>query len=171
MIDLQAILTYLTLISVPVGVFYHIMTLNNTRKNQRLQLETRQAQLFMQLYQEFSSVGFVKQMNEVRFRWSYTEDMDFDEWFASAEKSDEVDSLFSTVYFFEGLGVLVKKGLIDAELVDDLMSAQIIGIWERLLPLTNNFRRTLGPQAGEWYEYLYDEIKPIYLKQHPEPEA
>jgi hypothetical protein len=43
MIDLQTVLTYLTLISVPVGVFYHIMTLRNTRKNQQLILETRRA--------------------------------------------------------------------------------------------------------------------------------
>ena len=52
MIDLQTLLTYLTLISVPFGVFYHIMTLNNTRKNQQMQLETRQAQLFFNLYME-----------------------------------------------------------------------------------------------------------------------
>jgi hypothetical protein len=50
MVDVQTVLTYLTLISVPVGVAYHIMTLNNTRKNQQQQLETRQATLFMQMY-------------------------------------------------------------------------------------------------------------------------
>jgi hypothetical protein len=50
MINIQALLTYLTLISIPVGVTFHIMTLNNTRKNQQQQLETRQAQLFMQMY-------------------------------------------------------------------------------------------------------------------------
>jgi hypothetical protein len=45
MTDIQTALTYLTLISVPVDVFYHIMTLRNTRRNQELQLETRHAQL------------------------------------------------------------------------------------------------------------------------------
>jgi hypothetical protein len=49
-LTLQTLLTYLTLISVPVGVFYHIMTLRNTRRNQELTLETRQAQMFMQIY-------------------------------------------------------------------------------------------------------------------------
>ncbi len=58
MIDLQTILTYLTLISVPVGVIYHIMTLRNTRKNQLLQLETRQTQLYMQVLNKVSSLEF-----------------------------------------------------------------------------------------------------------------
>ena len=55
MIDLQTILTYLTLISIPIGVLYHIMTLRNTSKNQQLQLESRQIQLYMQLLDRFAS--------------------------------------------------------------------------------------------------------------------
>ena len=38
------------------GFTYYVLTVKNTRKNQQLQLETRQAQLFMQIFQEFSSV-------------------------------------------------------------------------------------------------------------------
>jgi len=51
MANLETLLTYLTLISVPIGVFYQILMLKNTRKNQEMQLEARQAQLFMD-YQE-----------------------------------------------------------------------------------------------------------------------
>ena len=46
MVDTQTVLTYLTLISVPVGVAYHILTLRN-------QSRTRQAQLFMQLFDRY----------------------------------------------------------------------------------------------------------------------
>ena len=45
LVSLQTLLTYLTLISVPIGVFYHIMTLRNTRKNQQLILESRRARV------------------------------------------------------------------------------------------------------------------------------
>jgi hypothetical protein len=71
MVDIQNVLTYLTLISVPVGVFYHIMTLNNTRKNQQLQLETRQTQLFMNLYETWRSPDFRKRSNFVNFQVEY----------------------------------------------------------------------------------------------------
>jgi hypothetical protein len=46
--SLQSALTYLTLISVPVGIFYHIMTLRNQNKN-------RQAQLFINLYSTYAT--------------------------------------------------------------------------------------------------------------------
>ena len=77
---LQTLLTYLTLISVPVGVFYHIMTLRNTGKNQEMQLETRQAQLFMQIYQEMSSPEHYKRSDELlHMEWTtgttFTENM------------------------------------------------------------------------------------------------
>ena len=39
-VSLQTLLTYLTPISIPVGVIYHIMTLRNTRKNKQPQLKT-----------------------------------------------------------------------------------------------------------------------------------
>jgi hypothetical protein len=50
-VSIQTMLTYLTLISVPVGVFYHIMTLRN-------QSRTRQVQLFMQIYNRWTDPIF-----------------------------------------------------------------------------------------------------------------
>ena len=70
-ITLQTLLTYLTLISVSVGVFYHIMTLRNTRKNQELQLETRQAQLFMQVYRHYTDRDWLRQQQEVQWLFEY----------------------------------------------------------------------------------------------------
>jgi len=59
MMDVETLINLLALISIPIGVFYHIMTLNNTGKNQELTikaqnhaLETRQAQLFMNIYNQ-----------------------------------------------------------------------------------------------------------------------
>ena len=70
-VSIQTLLTYLTLISVPVGVFYHIMTLRNTRKNQELQLETRQTQLFMEIYKTYASKQFQKDLEQMRYVWEF----------------------------------------------------------------------------------------------------
>jgi len=59
-VNLQTVLTYLTLISVSVGVFYHIMTLRNTRKNQQLQLETRQINTYLTFTSARSGIAVVK---------------------------------------------------------------------------------------------------------------
>jgi hypothetical protein len=62
--------------------------------------------------------------------------------------------------FFEGVGILLHKKLIDIELVDDLFSSPIIMIWEKTLPITKALREYFKrPQLSEWFEYLYNEMK------------
>ena len=63
--------------------------------------------------------------------------------------------------FFEGLGVLVKKGLIDIELVEDLLSQRIIWYWETVhQPMIKDTRRiTDDPTQYDSFEYLYHEMR------------
>ena len=133
--DIQSILTLLTLISVPVGVFYNIMTLRNTRKNQELQLETRQAQLFMQVYNRWCDPSFAKQYSMARYR--YMQDIDellkavFDPYNPEAHIPFHVLG-----QFFEGIGMLVRKGLVDFNLVENLLSTRIIPLCASTMLLT-----------------------------------
>ena len=62
--------------------------------------------------------------------------------------------------FYEGLGVLVKKGLIDIELVEDLFSKRIIWHWERHAPAFLHARKILDdPTQYDGIEYLYNLMK------------
>ena len=75
-----------------------------------------------------------------------------------------------TLYtFFEGIGVLVKKGLIDVELVEDLFSQRIIWIWEQCLQPSLNWARKItdDPSQYDHTEYLYNELM-RYIEEHPE---
>jgi hypothetical protein len=59
----------------------------------------------------------------------------------------------------EGLGVLVKRGLIDVDLLYDMMYGSIIGVWEKFLPvITETRRRSDLPNLYEDIEYLYEEM-------------
>ena len=186
MIDLQTILTYLTLISVPIGVFYHIMTLRNTRKNQQLQLETRQTQLFMNLYETWRNVQYRKQWLELmHLKWTDWEDFRGKYGLYSGEAHPELLTFQSQMSFFDGIGVLVKKGLIDIGYVHELLYTTIMWTWEKNQPLVEGFRRVVTPwedhlrvvrvETGEEiypeiyknFEYLYDELM-NYIEEHPE---
>jgi hypothetical protein len=76
----------------------------------------------------------------------------------------DVMSLF---FFFEGIGVLVKKGLIDIELVEDLFSRRIIWFWENHMALrvdgirrVDQYRRDMNdPTQYDSWEYLYNLMK------------
>ena len=121
MVDYQTISIVFTGLSISLAAFYYISTLRNNEKTQRQQLETRQAQLFMSLYQTFSSPEFIKNWDHVNWR------MEFEDWEASFNKihpkknPEERAIWFSVAAFFEGVGVLVRRELIDLSLVDDLL--------------------------------------------------
>jgi len=62
--------------------------------------------------------------------------------------------------FFEGLGVQVKKWLVDIELAEDLFSRRIIWHWEHHLPLFQTARkRANDPTQYDSIEYLYNLMK------------
>ena len=157
-VSLQTLLAYLTLISVPVGVLYHIMTLRNTRKNQELQLETRQAQLFMQIYQEMSSPEHYKESNELlTMEWE-----DFDDYYRKygSENNPEAYALRSSMWYrLNGVGLLVKAGLIDVDRVYDLMSETILWQWEKWGDIIIRIREQFNvPGYMDGFEFIADEM-------------
>jgi hypothetical protein len=95
---------------------------------------------------------------------------DFDDYLSKIDVNPELyDKGRSLGSFYEGIGVLVSRNLIDPFIVDDLMSNAILRYWEKYEPIMAEIRvRENYPQAGEWAEYLYNVIKPIVDRQHPE---
>ncbi|MFX0170255.1 MAG: hypothetical protein ACFE89_13015, partial [Candidatus Hodarchaeota archaeon] len=63
-------------------------------------------------------------------------------------------------YFFEALGMLLYRKLIDEQMVWDTF--QIKHRWEKIAPVVKELRKELNePRYIEWFEYLYN----WYLKQ------
>jgi len=159
-VTLQTLLTYLTLISVPVGVVYHILTLRNQGK-------TRRTQLFMDVYTKFLGTVETTQENQRFNRLKFDGYNDFIEKYSWESHPWVRAKLYHTMMFYEGIGLLVKRGLIDVEMVDDFMSGVIMGFWGRYGPVLKGIARDMDyPTYGEWTEYLYNQIRPIYEKQH-----
>ena len=163
MIDIQTILTYLTFISVPVGVFYHIMTLRN-------QSRTREAQLFMNIYnQSFSSLPYQKAVAKlINTPWN-----SYEEFVKRYHGGEEYDEEFTVAYdliggFLEGVGVLVRDKLLVIRYVALLMSGQTRMYWEWTKPYVERMRDEWGaPRFWSETEHLYNELMK-YMKEHPE---
>ena len=64
--------------------------------------------------------------------------------------------------FFDGLGVIVKKQVIDLDTVYDIFSNRIISIWLKYETVVKGWRKTVefGPGAiyCENFEYLANEM-------------
>ena len=133
--------------------------------NMRVTLQTRQAQLFIPIYSTYHSDEYMKAYSEI-MRWKWENYDDYINKYGS-ESNPEAYIMYRKVFgFFEGVGVLVRRRLIDPSLVDDLMSGAIVQYWERFESILLERRRRLNwPQVGEQIEYLYNEVKPIAERQ------
>ena len=144
-----------------IAAIYYILNIRTT-------LQTRQAQLFMPIYVTYSSVEFIKARNEV-MNYQFK---DFDDYLSKYGYEVNPDAAAKGTMinaYLEGIGVLMKRGLIDPSIVDDLMSGVIITYWEKYQSYLLEYRKRHDwPQAGEYVEYLYNKIKPIASKQRKE---
>ena len=169
MIQIEYLPIVLTGIGLIASILYYASVLRNANKTQQLQLETRQAQLFMYIYDRWSSQEYNKHFFAIR-EWEWTDYDDFMQRYGWEKEVDVYYHFSSIGSFFEGIGVMVKRGLVDPTLVDDLISNSVIFYWEKFGEsiIKERRRRDNFPQLYEWVEYLYNIIKPIRDSQHPE---
>jgi len=155
----QTIFQFLQTVGILVGVVYYIITLRNAERS-------RQTQLLMQITNKYNNRDELKhyfEMNQVEFEGID----DFIDKCGVDNNPDAFVSYYQRLYLFEEIGVLVKRGLISPEVVDDVLSGVLIGFWGRYGEITKAYREIRGyPTWGEYAEYLYDVLKPLYLREH-----
>jgi hypothetical protein len=169
MIQIEYLALILTGIGIIVSILYYASVLRNANKTQQLALETRQAQLFMYMYDRWSNPESIKHGDELE-TWEWTDYDDFLERYGQEKNPERYISFSYIARFLEGVGVLVKRKLVDPLLVDDLMSGNILDFWDKFGDPLIKKRQVLRnyPQYYEHVEYLYKVIKPIVDSQHPE---
>jgi hypothetical protein len=66
----------------------------------------------------------------------------------------------SMANFFEGIGVLVQRGLINPDLVEDLLADRVIWWWEFWRPISEAAQRVIGDtKIHDHTRYLYNLMK------------
>jgi hypothetical protein len=171
MVELGTVLSFIQAFGIVVGVVYYIMNIQNNQKNQELMLkaqqqtlETRQAQMFLGVYNKMSDKEFTRAYNTVmNTSWSSYQE------FSDLRKNNEFYEAFLLINgFFEGVGVLVKEGVLDIRWIALLMASWTNEYWEKIREVILEHRKRSGAKrALSEYEYLYDELNK-YLEQHPE---
>ena len=127
------VLSTLQTIALIVGIAYYLIIMRNAQKTRELTLEsqelarnaqeqaleTRQAQMFMQIYNEsHNDPSFIEALHRV---------LEFDirtyeEWNKMQENEDDRKAFSRVGMFYEGVGVLVKEGYVSIRLVALLMT-------------------------------------------------
>ena len=159
---LQTIGILLTALTVSIAAIYYALTLRYTRKNQELQLETRQAQLYMQLFMRITSEEFTKKGIDL-LKVEYDDVNEFMQKYILSPDSTMHAKLFSMFWHIDGLGYMMSQKLIDPEIVYNFGGgfAQVWH-WKKWEPVIMRFRkRRDDPEFMKWFEYASNEMMKI----------
>jgi hypothetical protein len=130
---------------IAASVFYSFQIRNQTR--------VRRADLIMRLYATWNSLSFQEAFHRV-----YWADIpDFDSLLEVLGGQRHVATHLLT--FYDQVGILLRRGLIDFVLVDDLLGNSTRQLWEKVRHLVEEARvRSDDPRLYEHFEYLYGEM-------------
>ncbi len=148
--DVASFSAVVAAISVVVGVIFAIFQMRDAAR-------TRHTGLIIQL-----NPALKVTMSEVIEYISRIWNLEFKDYKEYLEKYGDPLSdkaLHTTTGYYDGLGFLLYKRLIDIETIEYIVSGSSTGVWEKLKPITEGMRKHYNmPELFKWFEYLYEEM-------------
>jgi hypothetical protein len=144
-----------TLTAAFIGVRSYINSNKRAEEARKRELETRQAQLFMQVFERYRDPefwnGYTEMMNK---EWK-----SYDEWNRDRMDPSIAPARLAIGTYFEGIGTLIHRGLLQSDLVADILGGVVVMWWNKQGEFMKEFRVKAGyPHYGEYVEYLYNEM-------------
>lgn len=165
LVFLQSISYVAAAIGVLIAAIYYVFTLRINQRSIRHTLETRQAQIFMQLYALYDNREFFEDYGKICNVYKYEDLADWTKKYGPSVDIGAYAAWIRVGRFLDGAGLLVRKNLIDAELVIDQMREVIMSAWVKMGPWVHESRQMLEhPQLWENFEYLANEARKRYPK-------
>jgi len=151
--SIQTISAVVAVIDVIVGVVFTVLELRNLVK-------TRQTDLVIRLYSTYGSKEIREAVLRV-FGMEFKDYNDFVKKHGLLTSETPVNIALTTVgIFYEGVNVLLRRKLVDIDLVTDLFSESVKMVWKKMKPIAEGTRKQLDyQQLFEWFEYLYNEMR------------
>ena len=158
MIELSTIRDLVTIFGVIAGFTYYVLTVRSNQRNQQLKLETRQAQLIANVYNQMDTPEKAKAVNSI-FHMKFK---DFDELktkYIDNPEDETWNQALSIIIMLEGQSTLVSENLIKIQQVAKLLGGFIVRFWGLFEPYKQEIRAYLEyPRWASETEYLYQEI-------------
>jgi len=152
MVDYQALSIIFAGLSIAASIMYYASVLRNQNK-------TRQTQLFMNLYEVYRSIEFRRQWYSTS-SWTWNSHEEFLSKYGGENNPEAFSVLHSVLGYFEGVGMLVQRGDIDIEMVEDLLDIPAVSVWNRFKDFVYGSRELRNwPQLFSNFEYLVSQIE------------
>ena len=162
MASFEFLAVILTGLGLTVSILYYTTVLQNANKTQQSQLETRQAQLYMQVFQELNSEKRWKEYLDARYSADWDDYDDFQGKYGRESNPDFFAKLSSMFWTYNAVGMLLFDGLIDARKVYGLMGPMVTAQWDKWNEIVWEMRKELSmPIAYAGFEHLGMEMKKL----------
>ena len=170
--EIQAAYYMVAATGVLVAAAYYIYNIRTTSKTQELALkaqqqtlETRQAQLLMQIFDKISNKDYREDFMETVWNWKFDSYEDYITNIGSkTEKVARLTHVFDTL---GGVGVLLENKLVDPKMVYHVLGWEPILCWEKYEPIIKEWgRRTGEPKMYPGSRLLYEELNAVYEADH-----
>ncbi|MCJ7718633.1 DUF4760 domain-containing protein [Candidatus Bathyarchaeota archaeon] len=150
-VNLTEISAIVATAGVLVGVVYYILAIQHQAQN-------KQTDLVMRLYATFSSTEFQNAWAKVKKRAREFDDID--DIYEFEEKVGGLQEFNQVGLFFEGVGILLKRRIVNDTLIDDLFGGAIARAWETVRTgIIKGRQQQNDPTIYYYFEYLYNEMK------------
>ena len=151
MLDIPSISAVVAGVSVVVGVVFAIIQMRDAAK-------TRHTALIIQLNPALN-VTANEVIDAISKVWNL-EFKDFEEYLKKYGDPLADKALYTVTAYYDGLGFLFHKRLIDVDTIEYLLGGTSTGVWEKVKPIVEGMRqRNNLPELYKWLEYLAKEME------------
>jgi hypothetical protein len=153
-VDIQTLSIAIASASVVAGIVYYVFQVRHQTKMRQTELLVRIAP-----WVNMSSI----ELQQASIRVLNTEYKDYDDFLKRygqlhSEKPEQM-AILSILNYLEGIGILVRRKLVDADFVYDFWSGDIPTLWEKVKPIIEGERKKWNYPLLLNAEYLYNEMK------------
>jgi hypothetical protein len=158
--EIQATYYMVAATGVLVAAIYYVYNMRISQKNMKANLETRQTQLFMDIWKVFSSKEYQKDREQMFATWQFSNYEDFFKKYGPDVNPEDHSKFDMMCSYLEGIEVLIRRGMISPDLVYDLMYGTIATFWNKFQPVIKEMR-VVFKNPGLWLriESLYNEME------------
>ena len=159
--DIASISAVVAAGGVLVGVFLAIMEVRSLVKAREADLVTELHMAF--LSEDWQRVWFKTMSLEFREYRDFVKKHGLPTWENMLNKPAYMQ-INRTGGFFEALGILLSRGLVDINLVSNFFPISLT--WEKMKPFVEGQRKERNrPHMMEWFEYLYHAEQKLLAQQ------
>lgn len=158
MVDISTISIVIASIGVLAGVIYYILDIRHQSRLRQTESLIRLSPWFNMSAKEVQEA--ISQVCSIRYE-------NYEDYLQKYSGKPENVTFKVLGNYFEGIGILVHRKLVDPDIVYDFWGDIIISTWEGNKPLVDGMRNDSGDaETFAFWEYLYGELK---KRQHKVP--